>query len=63
MDKIVDNAVDKVDRMDSLFRELRFALRDRVVLFGMIAVALLATYSLVNGLKESAAEQATITCE
>jgi len=60
MDKIVDNAVDKVDRMDSLFRELRFALRDRVVLFGMIAVALLATYSLVNGLKESAAEQATI---
>jgi len=46
--------------MASLFRELKFALKDRVVVFTLIALALLSSYSLINGLKESAAERATI---
>ncbi len=43
-----------------VFRELRLALRDKVVLFALLGVTLLSTYSVINGLKESAAEQATI---
>lgn len=46
--------------MDSLFRELKFALRDRVVLFGLIGIALLSAYSLIVGSKESASELALI---
>jgi len=46
--------------MDSLIRELKFVLRDRVVLFTLLGVALLSTYTVVNGLKESSSEQATI---
>jgi len=46
--------------MDNLLRELGFALRDRVVIFALIGVTLFSIYSVVNGLSESAAEQATI---
>lgn len=46
--------------MDSIVRELRFALRDRVVLFSIIGITLLSAYAVVNGLKESASEQALI---
>jgi len=46
--------------MGSLFRELKLALRDRVVLFAILGVCLLSTYSVTNGLTESADEQATI---
>jgi len=46
--------------MDNFFRELGFALRDRVVLFALLGVTLLSIYSVVNGIKESAAERATI---
>jgi len=46
--------------MDNFFRELRLALRDRVVLLTLLGVTLLSSYSIINGLNESAAEQATI---
>lgn len=46
--------------MDSSFRELKFALKDRVVLFGLIGLLLLSSYSLIVGLKESASERAMI---
>jgi len=46
--------------MDSLIRELKFTLKDRVVLVTLIAVALLSSFSVVNGIKESNSEKATI---
>ncbi len=46
--------------MDSLLRELKFALRDRVELFAVVGVALLSVYSVNNGLKQTSAERATI---
>lgn len=46
--------------MESLLRELKFALRDRVVVVCLIGVALLSSYSLVAGLQESASEHAMI---
>lgn len=46
--------------MDKLFRELKFTLRDRVVLFTLLGIAALSTYTIINGLKESAAERAMI---
>ncbi len=46
--------------MDSLIRELKFALRDRVVFIGLIGIALLSSYSLIMGLNESDSERALI---
>ena len=46
--------------MHSLYRELKFALKDRVVVISLIGIALLSSYSLIVGLKESAAEKALI---
>jgi len=46
--------------MESLLREFKFALRDRVVLFSLIGAAFLSSYSLLTGLQESAAEHAMI---
>lgn len=46
--------------LESLFRELKFAVRDRVVLVSLIGIALLSSYSLIIGLQESASEQAMI---
>ncbi len=46
--------------MGSLFREIKFALKDRIVFICLIGVALLSTYSLVAGLQESASEHAMI---
>lgn len=46
--------------IDSVMRELRFALRDRVVFACLIGCTLLSTYSLVAGLQESASENAMI---
>jgi ABC-2 type transport system permease protein len=46
--------------IESLIRELKFALRDRVVLICLIGATLLSSYSLVVGLQESASEHAMI---
>ena len=46
--------------MVSLIRELKFALKDPVVLFTLLGLTLLSTYSIISGLKESAYEQTTI---
>ena len=46
--------------MDSLLRELQFALKDRVVLFALLVTTVLSSYSLINGLQESKSERATI---
>jgi len=46
--------------MDSLFRELKFALKDRVVLISLMGITLLTAYSLNIGIKESESEQALI---
>ena len=46
--------------MDSLLRELRFALRDKVVIWALLATALLSSYAIHNGLSESADEASTI---
>lgn len=49
-----------VGKVESLIRELKFALRDRIVVFSLIGVALLSSYSLLTGLQESASELAMI---
>jgi len=46
--------------MDSLVRELKFALRDRVVLLTLLGISLLSSYSVISGLKESVSEKSTI---
>lgn len=46
--------------MDNLYRELKFAIKDRVVFVSLIGIALLSSYSLIVGLKESIAEEALI---
>jgi len=46
--------------MDSLIRELRFALKDRVVLISLVGLTLLSSYSLITGINESASEHALI---
>lgn len=46
--------------MKSLLRELKFALRDQVVVICLIGAALLSSYSLASGLQESASELAMI---
>ena len=46
--------------MGNLLREIKFALRDRIVWLSLIAVTLLSSYSLVTGLQESASEHAMI---
>jgi len=46
--------------MDSAIRELRFALRDPVVVLTLIVGALLSTFTIFSGLKEISAERAQI---
>ncbi len=46
--------------MDSLMRELRFALKDKVVVFTLVVSAILSSYTIGSGLKEVAAERALI---
>ena len=46
--------------MSSLVRELRFAIRDKIVLFSLISIALLSSFSLLTGLQESASEHSMI---
>ena len=47
-------------KADGFFRELKFALRDKVVLLSCIFVTLLSSYSLILGLQESDSELAMI---
>jgi len=42
--------------MASLLLELKFALKDKVVVVTLLAVFLLSSYTIINGLKESASE-------
>lgn len=49
-----------MDRMESLIRELKFALRDPIVLICIVGATLLSSYSLIAGLQESASEHAMI---
>ena len=46
--------------MARLLHELKFALKDRLVLSAFVGIVLLSSYSLINGLKASVSEQATI---
>ena len=46
--------------MGNLLCELKLVLKDRVVLFSVIGITLLSTYSIISGLKESSYENATI---
>ena len=46
--------------MDNLLREVRFALRDRVVVLALLGVTLLSSYAVINGLNETTSEHATI---
>ena len=46
--------------MDSVIRELRFALQDRVFLLTLVVGGLLSIFTIVNGLEESTAEKALI---
>ena len=46
--------------MDSVIRELRFALQDRVFLLTLVVGGLLSIFTIENGLEESAAEKALI---
>lgn len=46
--------------MDSIFRELRFALRDRVVVLTLLGTLLFSSYTVINGLHESDSELAMI---
>ena len=46
--------------MDSAIRELRFALRDPVVVLTLIVGASLSTFTIFSGLKEVSAERAQI---
>ena len=46
--------------MDSLFRELRFALRDPVVVLTLVIGVLLSSFTVLSGLKEISAERAQI---
>ena len=50
----------KLLSLSSPLRELKFALRDRIVLITLIGAALLSSYSLIAGLQESRSEQAMI---
>ena len=43
--------------MDNLLRELKFVLKDRVMLLCFIGAAMLSSYSLIIGLQESAFEK------
>ena len=46
--------------MDNLIRELKFVLKDRVMLLCFIGTAMLSSYSLIIGLQESAFEHSLI---
>lgn len=46
--------------MDSIIRESKLAIKDRVVLISFVVVTLLSSYSLIVGLNESSSEQAMI---
>ena len=46
--------------LESILRELKFALKDRTVLASLIGAVLLSSYSLVVGLQESVSEHAMI---
>jgi len=50
----------KLEYMESFVRELKFALKDRIVVFSLIGITLLSIYSLTAGLQKSAAEMALI---